>query len=163
MPSTRKRVLIRKLDRSLLAGFVESDTLGASQSIELLSPEGQVSTIPQSEVHAVYFVASWENAHAEVERRTFAARPRMDGLWLRMRFHDNEVLEGVVPNNLLELGASGFTIVPPDPTTGLQRVYVPRSSLTDVQVLGVIGAQRRERHRAAGARDQIDLFGTNER
>ena len=35
-------------------------------------------------------------------RKTFANRPRTEGLWVRLRFVDNDVLEGMMPNELTQ-------------------------------------------------------------
>ena len=40
----------------------------------------------------------------EPERKAFLSRPKLDGLWVRLRYIDGETIEGVVPNDL-PLGA----------------------------------------------------------
>ena len=50
----------------------------------------------------------------------------MAGLWVNLRFRDGGVLEGIIPNNLMQLEASGFTVTPPDSLGNQQRVLVPR-------------------------------------
>jgi hypothetical protein len=85
-----------------------------------------------------------------------------------MTFKDKEVLEGLTPNNLLDFDPFGFYITPPDMYSNNIRVFVPRSSLAEMEVLGVIhyGKLRREQLHgspaAAGVGDlggQIGLFG----
>jgi len=34
-------------------------------------------------------------------------RPKLDGLWVKLRYNDGETLEGVVPNDLLSLLDNG--------------------------------------------------------
>ena len=49
----------------------------------------------------------------EPERKTFLSRPKLDGLWVRLRFRDEDVMEGIVANNLLELLDTGVRLTPP--------------------------------------------------
>ena len=78
-------------------------------------------------------------------RKTFTTRPRTAGLWVRLRFKDNEMLEGTMPSDLTQSPAEGFLINPPDLRSNTQRIFVPRSALAGVVVLAVIGAQKRKR------------------
>ena len=76
-----------------------------------------------------------------------------------MKFKDDEVLDGILPNNLLLVSETGFTVVPPDPYANSQRIYIPKSSLAELTVLGVIGNPLKQKKRAAAAvQDQIRLF-----
>ena len=54
-------------------------------------------------------------------------------------------MEGILPNNLLQMENAGFTVIPPDPFGNLQRIWVPRTSLVAVEVLGVVGSPLRKR------------------
>ena len=81
----------------------------------------------------------------------------MEGLWVRLRFRDGDILEGVMPNNLLQIEAYGFSVVPPDSFSNQQRVFVPRVSLQAVEVLGVVGSPLKRKAKPAG-KDQIGLF-----
>ena len=48
---------------------------------------------------------------------------------MRLRFKDNEVLEGMMPNDLSQTSAEGFLINPPDLRGNTQRIFVPRTAL----------------------------------
>jgi hypothetical protein len=91
------------------------------------------------------------------ERQAFLTRPKSEGLWVRMLFHDGNSLEGVLPNNLLLVEPQGFVMAPPDATGNTQKVFVPRLALRTMQVLGVIGSPLRTKRAAEGKR-QIGLF-----
>ena len=82
----------------------------------------------------------------------------MDGLWVRMRFRDEEVMDGILPNNLLQLEPYGFTVTPPEPYSNNQRVFVPRAALAELQVLGVVGSPCGPRKAKPVAKEQIGLF-----
>ncbi len=78
---------------------------------------------------------------------------------MRLKFKDNEVLEGMMPNDLSLTTAEGFLVNPPDLRSNTQRIFVPRSSLESLTVLAVIGATRRHRKAVAADTRQVQLFG----
>ena len=84
-------------------------------------------------------------------------RPRSEGLWVRMRFRDNEVMEGLMPNDLGQIGGSGYLVNPPDTRSNILRIFVPRTALTEIRVLAVIGASTRRRKGAMDER-QREMF-----
>jgi len=86
------------------------------------------------------------------------SRPKLDGLWVRLRFSDGENIEGVVPNDLLALLDNGVQITPPDLNSATLRMFIPRTALTEMTVLGVVGVARRKPSAAALAA-QAKLFG----
>jgi hypothetical protein len=155
--STAKKVIVRRFDRETLFGFVNQYSYLQPHNIELLTPEGALTLLPYDDVKSVCFVKDFE-AEAE-SRRVFLTRPKMDGLWIRMVFRDGEVMDGVLPNNLLAWEFAGFTVTPPEPDANNQRVFVPRQALKSVQVLGVVGSPLRgKRRKAAPSADQPTLF-----
>jgi hypothetical protein len=155
--STTKKVLVRRFQREPLRGYVNPVSFVQPEGLELLSEDGNVTLVPYSELKSVAFVREFE-APAEPERRTFQTRPKMAGLWLSLRFRDGETLEGVMPNNLLQIENYGFSIIPPDPYGSHQRIFAPRTALAEVQVLGVIGSPLSRRKPKAAAKEQIGLF-----
>jgi hypothetical protein len=156
--STTKKALIRRFQRETLAGYLNPVTFLQPEGIELLSAEGQVAVLPYPEVRTVSFVRDFDSP-GEQERQVFLTRPKMAGLWVRFRFRDGEVMEGILPNNLLQLENHGFVVVPPDSYGNRQRVFVPRAALTGVEVLGVVGGPlKRRKAKADAADDQIGLF-----
>jgi hypothetical protein len=156
--STTKKALVRRFDRETLRGYLNPDTFVQPAGVELLSLDGNVIVAPFSEVKFIAFVREFEG-QMELERRTFQTRPKISGLWLSLRFRDGETIEGVMPNNLLQLEHYGFSIIPPDSTGNQQRIFAPRAALAAVEVLGVIGSPlNRRKPKAAASRDQIGLF-----
>ena len=165
-PSTRKRVVIRKLDKGLIKGFLDPNGYLATD-LEVLDREGRLIHIPLSAIKGVFFVRDFEGNPDRAERKVFRSRPRLAGLWVRMTFKDTEVLEALLPNNLLEVDPLGFLVTPPDVYSNNLRIFIPRTALTEMEVLGVItdGVVRRMSQRAAQARaagtseQQFGLFG----
>jgi hypothetical protein len=108
------------------------------------------------DIRAIYFVRDFTGKY-EPERKAFFSRPKLDGLWVRLTFLDGETLEGVVPNDLLTLLDTGVQITPPDLNGAALRIYVPRTALAALTVLGVVGVARR-RPAAVAASAQPWLF-----
>ena len=115
-----------------------------------------MTLLPYREVRSVSFVKDFD---ADPEpSRVFLNRPKLEGLWVRMVFLDGEVMDGVLPNNLLIWEAAGITVTPPEPDSNNQKVFVPREALKTVQVLGVVGSPLRVKRKKAPADDQPTLF-----
>ena len=155
--STTKKALIRRYDRETLAGFVNPASFLQPDGVELLSGDGRAGAVPYTEVKFVAFVRDFEG-EAEPERPNFQTRPKIAGLWINLRFRDGTVLEGIIPNNLMLLEPTGFSVTPPDSAGNLQRLWVPRQSLMAVEVLGVVGSPLRQRKPKPPAKEQIGLF-----
>ena len=156
--STTKKVRITRFDREPVVGYVNPQTYLRGTGVELLTPDGSFATIPYQEVKAVCFVKDFEATEHLEERKTFQSRPKTDGLWVRVRFRDGEIMDGILSNNLLNLEPFGFTLTPPDPTSNNQRLFLPRAALSECQVLGVVGSPLRPRKRKPAAEGQIGLF-----
>lgn len=158
--STSKKVFISRFDRESLSGFVNPQGYLQAEGVELLSMTGNRTLVPYPEVKLICFVRDFEKGETWKDNRAFATRPKTSGLWIRVRFVDGDSMEGLIPNNLLMLEQSGLSFVPPDPSFHNQRVFVPRSALTEVQVLGVIGSPLRRPKAKPGKRpeDQMEMF-----
>ena len=155
--STAKKVIVRRFDRENLSGFVNAFSYLQPTAIELLKPDGALVLLPYTEVKSVCFVKDFE-AEAE-SRRIFMTTSQVGGTLVRMFFRDGEVLDGILPNNLLAWDIAGFTVTPPEPDANNQRVFVPRPALKSIQVLGVVGSPLRpKRKKTVPAPDQPTLF-----
>ena len=111
--------------------------------MDLLSPDGEHTEIPLEKLRSIYFVREFSDEY-EPERKAFLSRPKLDGLWVRLRYSDGETLEGVIPNDLLNLLDNGVQITPPDLNSNTERIFVPRTALREITVLGVVGIARRK-------------------
>ena len=129
-------------DHTAAKGYLNPANLGKSESIDLLTLDGEHEAISLREVKAVYFVREFKDPF-EPERKTFLSRPKLDGLWVRLRFHDEDVMEGIVANNLLDLLDTGLQLTPPDLHGNVLHMFIPRPALAELKVLGVVGAARR--------------------
>lgn len=156
--STTKKVLVTRFDREPLAGFVNPQSYLQSEGLELLSQGGAVSVVPYPEIKLVCFVRDFQQGEPRKELRLFTTRPKMEGLWVRMRFRDGDVMDGMLSNNLLQLDSYGLSVVPPDPGFQNQRIFVPKAALSMVQVLGVVGSPLRMRKPKPAAKEQLEMF-----
>lgn len=155
--STTKKAVIRRFDKESLAGYVNPISYLQITGIELLTAQGNVSLVPYPEIKMVAFVRDLDNSK-EAGRQLFQNRPKMEGLWVSLEYRDGEVMEGVMPNNLLQVDMYGFTVIPPDPFGNTQRVFIPRMALRAVQVLGVVGSPLKKRRPKRVPKEQIGLF-----
>ena len=154
--STVKKVIVRRFDRETLTGFINPFSYLQPHSLELLTPNGSLLTLSYSEVKSVCFVKDFE---ADVEsRKVFLNRPKLPGLWVRMVFRDGEVLDGILPNDLLAWEIAGFTVTPPEPDANNQKVFVPREALRSIEVLGVVGGPLGKKRKKPVDANQPTLF-----
>jgi hypothetical protein len=141
--TTNKKVFVTRFDRESVAGFMQTPGGFLDDAVELLTPAGTLLRLPHSEVKAVCFVRDFDSGDTWREHRSFASRPKAPGLWVRLVFQDHDSTEGMLANNLMLLEPNGFLITPPDPSFQNQRIFVPRTALREVQVIGVIGSGRK--------------------
>lgn len=135
-----------------------------SAELELLDTSGKLIRISWSEVKWVCFVrepipgdGSGPGAGTRMDsvnperllRRSFTSRPRMAGIWVRMTLSDGDELEGIAANDRSLIEGSGLMLTPPDTRSNTQRVFVPRSSIRELTVLGVIAPSAPGRRKAA--------------
>lgn len=156
MPSTHKKVIVRKVDRDSISGYVAPANFVVDSKLELLNTAGNVVAIELRDIKAVYFVRDFSDSELLV-RKTFTTRPRTEGVWVRLRFKDNEIVEGLMPNDLSLNPNEGFLVTPPDLRSNTQRIFVPRASLSSLTVIAVIGAAKRRRKGLADTR-QVTMF-----
>ncbi len=160
--STTKKVVIQRFERETLAGFIALHSFLQPQGIELLKPDGTVAILTYPEIKTVYFVKDFDFSEIPSEKKIFATRPKMDGLWVRMTLRDGDILDGILPNNLLQIERYGFNVIPPEPYSNQQRLFIPREALTAIQVLGVVGSpltrEKLRGKRKATSKEQIGLF-----
>ena len=136
-------MIVELHDRKSFRGYLNPSRLGQLDPLDLLTHDGEHQELPLSRIRSIYFVRDFDDDF-EPERKVFLSRPKLDGLWLRLRFLDGASLEGVVPNDLLSLLDNGIQITPPDLNSNTDRIFVPRAALSELTVLGVVGIARRK-------------------
>jgi hypothetical protein len=127
----------------MLRGYLNPGKLGDAEEVDLLTPDGEHRALAIKDVRSIYFVREFAD-NFEPERKAFLSRPKLEGLWVRLKFRDDECIEGVVPNDLLSLLDRGVQITPPDLHGVTLRIFIPRTALSEMTVLGVVGIARRK-------------------
>jgi hypothetical protein len=139
---SNKKAVVQLLDRTAIKGYLNPAGLERAPSLDLLTPEGEHRSIPLSSVRTIYFVREFDEPY-QLERKTFLSRPKINGLWVRVRFRDEDVIEGLIANDLLELLDAGIQLTPPDLHGNTIHLFVPRTAVEELKVLGVVGISRR--------------------
>jgi len=164
MPSSRKKAIARKISREWLAGYLPPAHFVHQGQIELLDLDGKVATLPLDQVKWICFVRDFNSGEPDnperLLRKNFAGRPRSEGLWLRLRLTDGDLIEGVAANDLTLIDPSGIFLTPPDIRSNTQRIFVPRPSVAELAVMAVIAGP--SRRRPSEASRQPDLFSAPE-
>jgi hypothetical protein len=163
MASLRKPVIVRKFSRDWCAGYAGANFGQDATELEILDLSGKVLWIAWKQVKWVCYVRDFpagETVNPErLLHKRFPIRPRTAGVWLRMTLIDGEELEGLAANDRSLVEGAGLLLTPPDTRSNTQRIYVPRSAIQTLEVLGLIGAASRK---SSGARrpagEQPDLF-----
>ena len=167
--TAQKKVIVRRFLGDSLAGYLPSSGFLTDDAVSLLDLSGHVTPIPLSELKFVAYVRNFNlSDSAEIDRtlrRTFLARPRSDGLWVRVTFRTGDTMEGVTAPGLplLDelLDTRGLQLIPPDTRSNTQRVYIPRAAMTQLDLLSVVSTVARQRTVAAAKRkgdEQNELF-----
>jgi hypothetical protein len=171
MASGQKKVVIRRFAGALAWGYLPQNGLAHEDQVHLMAVDGRITPISFNEIKTIAYVHDFnldDPVDAErIGRRSFAARPRGEGLWLRLTFQDADSIEGVaeVSLNLLDtlIADGGLFLTPPDGRSNTQRLFVPRAALRSLEVLGYITspskrAAGRASTRPASDSAQSDLF-----
>lgn len=158
LSSTTKKVIVRRFDRESIPGFVNPISFLGSQTVEVLLVSGVAQQVPYAEIKSIAFVKDFDPPRGQPEQRTFQSRPKIEGLWVRMRYRDGDVAEGLLQNNLVLFEAVGFSVTPPNSSGNIHRLFVPRAALEEMVVLAVVGGKT-TKAKAEEKAVQIDLFG----
>jgi len=148
--SPKPEKVVIKFGSKIIKGYLDSP---ASNTIEELlsnapiaSPESfrvrrldsdVVEDISVKDVKAVFYVHSFDGDAGHKHLNFHTRAPIVHGIWMRLKFLDGEVMEGIVFNSLRYLVDPGFFLQPTDPDSNNKLVYVLKSWLVDHRVLGM--------------------------
>jgi hypothetical protein len=167
MASSRKKVLVRRFSGVVTPGYLPPANLIHGQQVDLLDLDGRVIPLPINDIKMISFVRDFnladKNNPERILRKTFLARPRSEGLWVRLTFRDGDLLEGLAPVDISFIDSiqadAGLQISPPDTRSNTQRIYVPRAALSEAELVAVITApSRRKPLLVASTSTQEELF-----
>lgn len=147
MSSSQKKVIVRRFQGDLRYGYLAAGRFVEAGSVSFLDLEGRLDTLPLAEIKTICYVRDFnlgDSSNPErLLRRTFLARPRGDGLWVRLALRDDaDLLEGLATSDralLDELSLlDGLHLAPPDTRSNTQRIFVPRLAIASLSILAVI-------------------------
>lgn len=169
MASSRKKAILRKLSRDWLAGYLPGSGFVGEGRVEMLDLEGKVVSIEVEALKWICFVRDFNsgeiNNPERLVRKTFAGRPRGDGLYVRVRLTDGDFVEGLAANDLTLVTSEGVFLTPPDLRSNTQRIWIPKSAIEELDVAAVVGGAKKPRPAAAEtpaeAKAQEELFDSH--
>ncbi len=148
MAPAQKKVVLRSFSNELAWGYLPPSGFLRDGHITLMATDGRLTPIPLKTLKRIAYVRDFnldDKLDPErIGRMTFPARPRGDGIWLRLTFRDEEILEGLTTldlafaDNLLD--DHGLFLTPPDPRCNTLRIFAPRAALQSIEVLGYVTA-----------------------
>ena len=137
MPTQRNRVVVRFNDGRILKGYThdflpEKDLFHLAE--DTVSGAGGIQEIQIPDLKAIFFVKTFNGNKDYNEKKSFKEfnSAALHGIKIKVTFTDGEVLCG------LSLGYNktkkGFFIVPLDPLSNNDRIYIVAASTTRVVV-----------------------------
>ena len=143
------RVVIRYEDRAV-RGFADESELGSFEQLlrndpqypldsirlRLLDSE-KVEDVPTKDAKAVFFVKTFDGDLRHRALHFHENSPIVPGLWVRVYFHDGEMIEGIISNTRDFVLEDGFFMRPTDPNGNNRLVYILKGRLKDFHVLGM--------------------------
>jgi len=168
MAIARKKVVIRSFGGGgVVWGYLPQDGFVDGGGVDLLDVGGRVLRIVLNEIKTIATVKEFnldDGADPErIGRRSFLGRPKGEGLWLKVEFRDGDWLEGLVHFDVQFMDVfmvdCGFRMVPPEARSNTQSLFVPRSAVAKLEVLGYVGAPGKKKAKpAADGVEQTRLF-----
>jgi hypothetical protein len=167
MASAQKKVILRRFTGVLASGYLPQSGLLDGTDIPFMAVDGKLIPLPVNDIKTIAYVRDFNLDNPvdpeQILRKSFAARPRGDGLWLKLTFLDDDTLEGLTPFSLALADAliddRGLFLTPPDTRGNTQRLFIPRAAIRSLEVLGYVTApSRRKLNPSPAGPAQPNLF-----
>ena len=103
MESQDLKVVAHRSDGTLIKGYTEGvpefyaaslskpDPVAPPEKLRLKTIDDGNVEVPLDDLKALFFVRSFEGSQQYTEVKFFKSHPIVEGLWVRLRFHDNEL------------------------------------------------------------------------
>ena len=143
------RVVIRYEDHAV-RGFAEASELGTFEQLLRNEPQAvlrsirlrlvdseTIEDVPTKNAKAIFFVKTFDGDLRHRALHFHENAPIVPGLWVRVSFHDGEVIEGIISNGRDFVLEHGFFMMPTDPNGNNHLIYVLKDRLQDFHVLGM--------------------------
>ncbi|MGH9462515.1 MAG: DUF6982 domain-containing protein [Vicinamibacteria bacterium] len=137
--SGRPKIIARTKNGKCFKGYLRDGRFLTRGILRMTTVDSQELPVDLNQLKGVFFVRDFEGNKNHLENKILLADPERPGLRVRLRFEDNETMEGVVENHLELLQAAGFFFWPADTEANNDLIFVMKSSLLGFRVLGVKG------------------------
>src|SRR5471032_1705620 len=97
--ATQKKVVVRQFKSGLAWGYLPTTGFLEDEHITLMEVDGRSKALDFKDIKTICYVRDFNLDDREdperLGRKAFPARPRSEGLWLRLGFVDGDSLEGL--------------------------------------------------------------------
>jgi hypothetical protein len=170
MAGAQKKVIVRAAEGGLEWGYLPQNGFLLDGNVLLMATDGKIKPISINRIQSIAYVRDFNLDDPidpeRIGRRSFPARPRGEGLWIRLSFNTVEPLEGLAEFGLGMMDSllqeHGLFLTPPDPRGNTLRLFIPRAALRTVEVLGFVTSPSKRLAEAGTAKPdsaQAELFG----
>ncbi len=135
--SNRPKIVARSRAGERFKGYLLEGRSLPRGVLRMRSIEGGDLPLDLEQLKGIFFVRDYEGDKGYLETKSLTTDPERKGLRVRLRFEDNETLEGVVENSVDLLQADGFFFWPADTNANNELIFVVKSALLGFRVLGV--------------------------
>lgn len=135
--SSRPKIVARTQRGERFKGYLMDGRSLVRGVLRIKNLEGRDLPLDLEQLKGIFFVRDYEGDKEYLESKVLTSDPERKGLRVRIRFEDNESMEGVVENSVELLQAAGFFFWPADPKANNELIFVVKSSLLGFSVLGV--------------------------
>jgi hypothetical protein len=133
----RPAVIARTRQGQLIPGYLDKGRLLVRGILKMSDANGEPLPVDLHKLKGLFFVRDFTGDSDYIEEKTLNADLGRRGLGARIRFEDNESLEGVTENSLELLVNPGFFFWPGDPKSNNRLIYVVKTALIGFTVLDV--------------------------
>jgi Family of unknown function (DUF6982) len=137
--SGRPKIIARTRNGKCFKGYLRDGRFLTRGILRMTTVDHHDLPVDLKQLKGVFFVRDFEGNKDHLESKILVSDPDRPGLRVRLRFEDNETMEGVVENHLDLIQSEGFFFWPADPEANNNLIFVVKSSLLGFRVLGVKG------------------------
>jgi hypothetical protein len=133
----RPAVIARARSGQLIPGYLEKGKLLTRGILKMTDVSGEPVPIDIHKLKAIFFVRDFTGNKEYLEEKALVDDGSIPGLRVRLRFEDNETLEGITENSLELLVNPGFFFWPGDKESNNRLIYVLKPALIGFSILAV--------------------------
>lgn len=130
------KVVVRTRDGEAIRGF-SSEKYITGEEVKMISTDGSESARATGDLKAIFFVKDFQGDSEYDEIQFFEKQPKNAWAWVRVRFYDDEVIEGRVRNSINLLHNDGFFLWPSDEEANNEVIFILKVALKDFEILAL--------------------------